>query len=88
MGTRATRSSWAKKPGLASCIWRRAAPSRRKRATLAALVSAIRAESGAVHPAEGLQVPAFVDDRDRDQCAYLGGALVCAGDDCLSLLER
>ena len=31
-------------------------------------------------------VAAFVDDRDRDQCNYLGGALVCAGDDCLSLL--
>jgi len=33
-------------------------------------------------------VPAFVDDRDRDQRAFLGGALVRAGDDCLSLLER
>ena len=42
----------------------------------------------AAHPAEGLQVPAFVDDRDRDQCDYLGRALVCAGDDCLSLLQR
>jgi hypothetical protein len=35
MGTRTARSSWAKKPGGASCIWRSAAPSRRKRATLA-----------------------------------------------------
>src|SRR4051794_6276627 len=31
---------------------------------------------------------AFVDDRDRDQCIDLGGALVCGGDDCVSLLER
>ena len=30
---------------------------------------------------------AFVDDRDRDPRVYLGGALVCAGDDCLSLVE-
>jgi len=33
-------------------------------------------------------VSAFVDDRDRDQCNYHGGALVYAGDDCLSFLER
>jgi hypothetical protein len=31
---------------------------------------------------------AFVDDRDGDRCSYLGGALVCAGDDSVSLLER
>ena len=31
---------------------------------------------------------AFVDDRNRDRCSYLGGALVCAGDDCLGLVER
>jgi hypothetical protein len=33
-------------------------------------------------------VAAFVDDRDRDLCGYLGGALVRAGDDRLSLVER
>ena len=31
---------------------------------------------------------AFVDDRERDLRTYRDGALVHAGDDCLSLFER
>jgi hypothetical protein len=49
---------------------RTARSSRAKKAGLA---------SCAVHAAEGLQVPAFIDDRDRDQCGYRGRAARPAG---------
>jgi hypothetical protein len=90
IGVLTARSSWAKKPGevllhLAQCG---AVAAEERDAGRFGCGDLGRERRCAVHAAEGLEVSALVDDRDRHQGADLGGTLVCAGDNCLSLLER